>query len=271
MYVGGQEHATGHLLYSRFWNNFLYDMGYVPNKEPFKKLINQGMILATDGRKMSKRWNNVINPDDIVSNYGADTLRVYEMFMGPFEQSLPWSTESIIGSRRFIDRAYRLQDKITENESSEDVIKVLHKTIKKVTEDIESFSFNTAISAMMIFMNEMDKAKGISKNDFKMFLQILAPFASHITEEIWHNLGEKESIHLSSWPKWDEKKIIDDEVKIAIQVNGKVRAEIMVSKDMTEENIKEIAFKNKSIITWIENKEIKKVIYIINRVMNIVV
>ncbi len=271
MYVGGQEHATGHLLYSRFWNNFLYDMGYVPNKEPFKKLINQGMILATDGRKMSKRWNNVINPDDIVSNYGADTLRVYEMFMGPFEQSLPWSTESIIGSRRFIDRVYRLQNKITENESSDDVVKSLHKTIKKVTEDIESFSFNTSISAMMIFMNEMDKAEGISKNDFKMFLQILAPFASHITEEIWHTLGEKESIHTSSWPKWDEKKIIDDEIKIAIQVNGKVRAEIMISKDIKEEEIKEIAFKNSNIITWTEGKDIKKVIYIPNRVMNIVV
>ncbi|HEY5588704.1 MAG TPA: class I tRNA ligase family protein, partial [Candidatus Paceibacterota bacterium] len=271
VYVGGQEHATGHLLYSRFWNNFLYDMGHVPFKEPFKRLKNQGMILATDGRKMSKRWNNVINPDDIVKNYGADTLRVYEMFMGPFEQSLPWSTESIIGSRRFIDRVYRLQSKITNTKSSLGVEKILHKTIKKVSEDIENFAFNTAVSSMMILINEIEKGEFIGIKDFKMFLQILAPFAPYITEELWNNLGEKKSIHKSLWPKWDKNKIIDNVIKLAVQVNGKVRSEIMISKDMTEEEIKKVALNDNNVIIWVENKEIKRFIYIPGRVINIVV
>ncbi len=271
MYVGGAEHATGHLLYSRFWNNFLYDMGYVPFREPFKRLKNQGMILATDGRKMSKRWNNVINPDDIVDNYGADTLRVYEMFMGPFDQSLPWSTESIIGSRRFIDKVCKLKEKTTEIKSDLELEKVLHKTIKKVTEDIESMNFNTAISSMMILVNEMEKAENVSIKDFKMFLQILAPFAPHITEELWSNLGEKKSIHKSPWPKWDKKKIVDDTIKIAVQVNGKVRGEIIISLDESEESIKNIALKEEKVIPWIEGKEIKRVIYVKGRIVNIVV
>jgi len=322
MYVGGQEHATGHLLYSRFWNNFLYDMGYVSSKEPFKKMKNQGMILATDGRKMSKRWGNVINPDDIVKNYGADTLRIYEMFMGPFEQSLPWSTESIIGSRRFIERVWRMGVRITSPQpspkgreqfkvlpfgedlggvlgsSSEDIAieKILHKTLKKVSEDIENFAFNTAISSMMIFMNEIEKFDKIGKNDFKMFLQMLAPFAPHITEELWGMLnhpsltlpkgkgmkskvlpfgedlgGVKNSIHLSSWPKWDKKKLVEEEIKIVVQVNGKVRAEIMVRKDISEDDIKALALKEKRVIPWTENKQIKRVIYVPGRVVNIVI
>jgi len=270
VYVGGQEHATGHLLYSRFWNNFLYDMGYVSKKEPFKRLKNQGMILATDGRKMSKRWGNVVNPDDIVNNYGADTLRVYEMFMGPFEQSLPWSTESIIGSRRFIDRVYRLQEKITENKSSEDVEKILHKTIKKVSEDIENFAFNTAISSMMIFMNEIENSE-INKNDFKMFLQILAPFAPHITEELWMAQGEKKTIHKSIWPKYNPKKIIEDKIKIPVQINGKVRTIFIVNADMSEDEIKTQVLKEKSLAQWIENREIKRIIYVPGRILNIVV
>ncbi len=271
VYVGGQEHATGHLLYSRFWNNFLYDMGYIKTKEPFKKLKNQGMILATDGRKMSKRWNNVINPDDIVSNYGADTLRVYEMFMGPFEQSLPWSTESIIGSRRFIDKVDRLKDKVKKVKSNEALEKVLHKTIKKVTEDIEDFALNTAISSMMILVNEMEKATDIGEKDFKMFLQILAPFAPHITEEIWQELGEKKSIHKSSWPKWDKEKIVDETVTIGVQVNGKVRAEILIDKEMPEEKVKELALNDQKVIFWLENKSVKRIIYVKGRIVNIVV
>ena len=271
VYVGGQEHSTGHLLYSRFWNNFLYDLGYVPFCEPFKKLKNQGMILATDGRKMSKRWGNVINPDDIVENYGADTLRVYEMFMGPFEQSLPWSTESIIGSRRFIDRVYRLQEKVTKNKSSVELEKIIHKTIKKVSEDIENFAFNTCVSSMMILINEIEKEKEINVNDFKKFLQILSPFAPHVTEEIWQSQGEAKSINLSSWPKWDENKIKEDKVKIIVQVNGKVRAEVMIGVGDSESKVKEIALKNKNIITWVGDKEIKRFIYVPGRVINIVV
>jgi len=271
MYVGGAEHATGHLLYSRFWNNFLYDMGYIGTKEPFKKLKNQGMILATDGHKMSKRWGNVVNPDDIVINYGADTLRVYEMFMGPFEQSLPWSTESIIGSRRFIDKVYRLQEKVKDIKSSPELEKVLNKTIKKVTEDIENFSFNTAISSMMIFMNEMEKEEFIGIKDFKMFIQILAPFAPHVTEEIWQTLNEKSSIHKSFWPKYNLKKIVEDILKIAVQINGKVRTEILIGADLSEEEIKNIVLKESILIPWLENKEIKRFIYIKGRIVNIVV
>lgn len=275
VYVGGQEHATGHLLYSRFWSNFLFDMGHIPFKEPFNKLKNQGMILATDGRKMSKRWNNVINPDDIVKNYGADTLRVYEMFMGPFEQSLPWSTESIIGSRRFVERIYRIQEKITDNKSSIELEKNLHKTIKKVSEDIENFAFNTAISSMMILINEIESASALgyslTKKDFKMFLQIICPFAPHITEELWFRLGEKKSITKSEWPKWDTKKIVDDMIKIAVQVNGKVRTEIIVKVDLSEEKIKEKALKDLNIVTWTKDKEIKRIIYVPGRVINIVV
>ncbi len=271
VYVGGQEHATGHLLYSRFWNNFLFDLDYIPSKEPFTKLINQGMILANDGRKMSKRWGNVINPDDIVENYGADTLRVYEMFMGPFRQSLPWSTESIIGSRRFIDRIYRLQDKINEVKSREEIEKILNKTIKKVSQDIENFAFNTSISSMMILLNQMEKEDNLSINDFKLFLQILAPFAPYITEELWYNLGEKESIHISSWPKYDEKKTIDESVKIIIQINGKVRSKVIVDKDISEEEVKNLALKDINIIKWIGNNQIKRIIYIPSRIINIVV
>ena len=283
MYVGGAEHATGHLLYSRFWNNFLYDMGYIKTKEPFKRMKNIGMVLATDGRKMSKRWGNVINPDDIVKNYGADTLRVYEMFMGPFEQSLPWSTESIIGSRRFIDKVDRLFEKITKSrvsmdstrhdsvESDEALEKVLHKTIKKVTEDIEEFAMNTAISSMMILVNEMEKSTNVNEKDFKIFLQILAPFAPHITEEIWQKLGEKKSIHKSPWPAWNKSKIVDETITIGVQINGKVRTEISISKDMEEDEVKALILKDKKVLEWIGEGEVKRIIYVKGRIVNIVV
>ena len=273
MYVGGQEHATGHLLYSRFWHKFLFDMGYVPMKEPFKTLKNQGMILASDGRKMSKRWGNVINPDEIVKNYGADTLRVYEMFMGPFEASQPWSTESIIGSRRFIEKVWRLGQKINENNvplTEKFIQSVLHKTIKKVSDDIQDFAFNTCVSSMMICLNEMEK-ENVSKKDFKMFLQILAPFAPHVADELWHELGEKKSIHQSAWPKYDPKKIVEDKVKIGISVNGKVRGELFVTEDMTEEDIKAKALKDKVVMNWTKDQEIKRVVYVKGRLVNIVV
>jgi leucyl-tRNA synthetase len=289
-YVGGAEHATRHLIYARFWHKFLYDIGVVSTLEPFKKLQSVGLIIGEDGRKMSKRFGNIVNPDDIVKTYGADTLRVYEMFIGPFDQTVVWNTNSIIGSRRFLEKVWRLGQSIAEqkkgskdNKSSIAFQTLLHKTIKKVTEDIESMNFNTAVSAMMVLVNEMErqvassKEQVVSKNDFKMFLQILSPFAPHITEELWSDLtsdsdsGRSHSIHLSSWPIWDEKKIVEEEVKIAIQVNGKVRAEIMISKGMGENEVKEIALKNKSIIAWIENKEIKKFIFVPGRIINIVV
>jgi leucyl-tRNA synthetase family protein len=273
-YVGGAEHATRHLIYARFWHKFLYDIKVVSTKEPFKKLQSVGLIIGEDGRKMSKRFGNVVNPDDIVRNYGADTLRIYEMFMGPFDQTVVWNTNSIIGSRRFLERVWRIGEKVSLQKnkvvSSKSFITLLHKTIKKITEDIESMSFNTAISSMMILVNEMEKNE-VNKDDFKMFLQILAPFAPHITEEIWNNIGGKKSIHISSWPKWDKNKIIDEMVKIAVQVNGKVRAEIMVSKDITENDIKILVLKDKDIITWVKNKPLKRFIYVPNRIINIVV
>jgi leucyl-tRNA synthetase len=272
MYVGGAEHATGHLLYSRFWNMALHDLGYVPFAEPFKALRNQGMIAGPDGRKMSKRWGNVINPDDIVARLGADTLRVYESFMGPFESHLPWSTDAIAGSRRFLERVYRLIENGKVGENTDGVLeKVLHKTVKKVTNDIQTFSFNTAISAMMILLNEIEKSESISRADMQSFLKLLAPFAPHITEELWCSLGETESIHLAPWPKFDESKTLDSEVTIAIQINGKVRGSVVVSHDESEECIKEKVFALPQIVKYIEGREIKKVVYIAHKIISFVI
>lgn len=293
-YNGGMEHTTLHLLYSRFWHKFLYDLKLVPTVEPYKKRTSHGMVLGEGGVKMSKSLGNVINPDKIVKLYGADTLRVYEMFIGPFEDAVVWNTESIIGSRRFIEKVWRISENLknfsgprvarTVNvkksglnqtvqnlSSSLPLQKLLHKTIKKVSEDIEAMRFNTAISAMMILATEIEKAEFVDKEDFKKFLQILAPFAPHVTEEIWHLLGEKKSINLSEWPVWDESLIKDDEVKIAVQINGKTRAEIIIEADENEEEVKAIALKEKNIISWVQNKEIKKVIYVKNRIINIVI
>ena len=292
-YNGGMEHVTLHLLYSRFWHKFLYDLKLVPTKEPYKKRTAHGMILASDGEKMSKSRGNVINPDDIIKTYGADTLRIYEMFIGPFGDTVVWNDESIIGPRRFIEKVWRIAEKVmakpknnfgkyvfgdirqgthfSQNHSLVSLKKLLHKTIKKVSEDIEEMHFNTAVSAMMILATEMEKVDRVEKEDFKKFLQILAPFAPHVTEEIWNNLGEKKSIHVLAWPKYDKKLIKDDEVKIVIQVNGKVRMEMMIQIDEMEEKIKEEALKSEQIIKFTEGKEIRKVIYVKNRLINIVV
>ncbi len=272
MYVGGAEHATGHLLYSRFWHKVLKDLGYVKTEEPFQALRNQGMIGGADGRKMSKRWGNVINPDDVVRDMGADTLRVYESFMGPFDAHLPWSIDGIAGARRFIERIWRFQTKVSNTvKTTEHLEKVLHKTIKKVSEDIQNFAFNTAVSSMMIFANELEKAESINIADFKKFLQILAPFAPHITDELWASLGEKKSIHSASWPTFDPKKVIDTTITIGIQINGKVRAEIEINREESSENIQSIVLAMPEIIKWIDGKEIKKFIYVPGRVINIVV
>ena len=312
-YNGGMEHTTLHLLYSRFWHKVLYDLKLVPTKEPYKKRTSHGMILGAGGVKMSKSLGNVVNPDDIVKTYGADTLRVYEMFMGPFEDSAVWNTESIIGSRRFIEKVWRIGQKIickTESsfagslsgrarpaltlgssacerprqENSVLFTKLLHKTIKKVGEDIEDMHFNTAISAMMILAAEMEKADMVEKEDFKKFLQILAPFAPHVAEDIWQQLAIvkdspsrareglsfTKSIHLSAWPKYDPNLIKDNEIKIAVQVNGKVRAEIMIQTDEKEEDIKKKALENDTVFRFMAGAESKKIIYVKNRLVNIV-
>jgi leucyl-tRNA synthetase len=282
MYVGGAEHATGHLLYSRFWHKFLYDMGYVPTKEPFKALRNQGLIGGADGRKMSKSWGNVVNPDGVVKTYGADSLRLFEMFLGPFESHLPWSTDGIIGTRRFIERVWRLAQKAASSaKATAPQVKILHKTIKKVTDDIKNFAFNTAVSQMMICLNEFESAtaKGygetknssVSVDDFKIFLQLLAPFAPHVSDELWQHMGGKGSIHLSSWPKYNAKYLIEDEVTIGVQVNGKVRAELTIASDATQQAVESAALALPRIQEYVAGKTIKKVIVIPGKIVSIVI
>jgi leucyl-tRNA synthetase len=271
LYVGGAEHATRHLIYARFWHKFLYDIGVVANKEPFRKLQNVGLIIASDGRKMSKRFGNVINPDSIIKNFGADALRMYEMFMGPFDQSAAWGDDNIVGVRRFLDRVWRLSSKVSKATISNKNFEILlHKTIKKVSEDIESMSFNTAVSSMMILLNEMEKMESVNKGDFENFLKILNPFAPHITEEIWHNLGNKKLLVLESWPKADLKKMVEPEVKIIVQIDSKVRAECMVKKDASEEEVLSIVRGLTEVEKWVMSKNIARVIYVKNRLINLV-
>ncbi len=273
MYVGGQEHATGHLLYSRFWHKVLKDYGLVVTEEPFQSLRNQGLIMAGDGRKMGKRYGNAINPDDIIKTFGADTLRVYEMFMGPFEASLPWSTDNIVGSRRFIERVWKISQKVKTSHTSKTDPKLetlLHKTIQKVNNDIESFAFNTCISSMMILLNEMEKNENLSKKDFELFIKILSPFAPHITEEIWYDFGHTTLLVLEPWPKANKSKMKETESKLVIQVNGKVRGELMATADMNEAEVRKAVEQMPQIKKWIEGG-IKRFIFIPKKLVNIVV
>jgi leucyl-tRNA synthetase len=274
MYVGGTEHATRHLIYARFWHKFLFDIGVVSIKEPFAQLRNQGMILGADNRKMSKRWGNVVNPDEVVANFGADALRVYEMFMGPFALEAAWSTDNLIGSRRFLERFAKLQDNITKNKAEvkmNEVEMTVHRTVKKVTEDIAEFNFNTAVSAMMIAVNELLDKKILAEH-LEMLVKVLAPFAPHLTEEIWQTtLKKKKTIHLEKWPIWDPKKIISNKTKIAVQINGKVRETIEFnSPDVSEAEAKAKAMEAENVKRWLVS-DIKKIIYIKNKILNIVV
>lgn len=269
-YNGGMEHTTLHLLYSRFWHKFLYDISEVPTHEPYQKRTAHGLIIAKGGVKMSKSKGNVVNPDDIVATYGADTLRLYEMFMGPFDQSVEWSTESIIGPRRFIERVWRLREKVSPSGGG-DVSVVLNQTVKKVSEDIESISFNTAVSQMMILVNAMERVGDITQRDFEVFLRILAPFAPHVAEELWQTLGHKKSIHLELWPTWEEGKIKEESVTIMVQVNGKIRGSFSASPELSEKDAQERALQEEGVRKWMEGREIKKVIYVKGRLINIVI
>lgn len=273
LYVGGPEHAVGHLLYSRMWNNYLYDKGLVPVKEPFKKLVHQGMILGSNGQKMGKRFPEyVINPNDIVKQYGADTLRLYEMFMGPLEADKPWSNNGVEGARKFLDRVYRLytsENKI-KDEENKNLEKVYHETVKKVTQDFETLNFNTAISSMMIFINAVYKEEVFPKNYALNFLKLLNPICPHITEELWEQMGHNNTIAFEKWPEYDESKIITTTKTIAVQVNGKVRGEITVGNEEPEEEIKEKALTQENVKRHLENKEILKVIVIKGKIVNIV-
>ncbi|MFA6227126.1 MAG: leucine--tRNA ligase [Candidatus Paceibacterota bacterium] len=272
MYVGGAEHATRHLIYARFWHKFLYDIGIVSTKEPFKQLRNQGMILGSDGRKMGKRYGNVVNPDEVVKNVGADTLRIYESFMGPFEQEISWSTDSMVGSRRFLERVWKLQEKISDKTiDSNDTQSLLHKTIKKVTEDIESFNANTAVSAMMIFVNHLEAQEKIDEETYLAFIKILSPFAPHLCEEVWANLGNKKLLAVEPWPKYDEAKIKSAKVKIVVQINGKVRATLPMSSDVSEEDVRKEALANQDIVKWLSGQKILKTIFVKNKIINFVI
>jgi len=265
VYVGGAEHATRHLIYARFWHKFLQDIGIVSTPEPFTRLISVGLIMAEDGKKMSKRYGNVINPDDIVNTYGADTLRIYEMFMGPFTDAIAWKTSSLIGARRFLERVWRLQDSFAP-EPDADVERTLHQTLKKVGEDIANFKFNTAISQMMIFVNTAEK--GITKEQYQSFITVLAPFAPHIADELWHVLGNEASVHVAPWPAYDESKLMTDTVTIVVQVDGKSRAEIAIPHDSSKEFAQGIA--QEAAAKWLEGREVARVIFVANRLINLV-
>lgn len=273
LYVGGPEHAVGHLLYSRMWNNYLYDKGIVPVKEPFKKLYHQGMILGPNGVKMSKSKGNVINPDDIVEAYGADTLRLYEMFMGPLEASKPWSETGVEGSKKWLERVYRLfveSDKLTDtNDGSLDF--VYHSTVKKVTEDYENLGFNTAISQMMIFINEAYKAKAVYKPYAEGIVKMLSCIAPHICEEMWEKLGHEGTIAYEAWPTYEEDMLVVSTIEIAVQVNGKVRGRLSINKDQEAESVKQQALELENVKAHTDGKEIKKIIYVPNKIVNIVV
>jgi len=285
LYIGGAEHAVGHLLYSRFWQKFLFDQGLVSHKEPFKKLIHQGMILAENGEKMSKRKGNVVNPDKVIEEYGADTLRIYEMFLGPIEKSKPWQTSNIEGSYRFLAKLWKLvisedgqslhENVVDADESQwpEKIKKLLHKSIHLIEKDIEKLSMNTAVSKLMILLNEATSAfeRKIPKSFLSTYTLMLAPFAPHIAEEIWKLLGNEKSLVRENWPTHNPKFLQEDEIQLIIQVNGKLRDKILVSSDKSEDAIKELALNLEKIKAFTDGKEIKKVIYVKNKLVSIAV
>ncbi len=272
LYVGGPEHAVGHLLYSRMWNNYLYDKGIVNVKEPFKKLVHQGMILGENGIKMGKRYPEyAINPNDVVDEYGADTLRLYEMFMGPLEADKPWSKKGVEGARRFLDRVYRLYEEKLSNKENKNLEKIYHQTVKKVTEDYESLNFNTAISQMMIFINAVYKEDEFPLEYAINFVKLLNPIAPFMTEEIWQMLGHDKTIAYETWPTYDIEKTKEDEFEMVVQVNGKVRGKIVVSMDTSKEEMEVLAKELDNVKKYIDGKEIIKIITVPKKLVNIVI
>ena len=275
LYIGGAEHAVGHLLYSRFWTKFLYDQGICPVQEPFKKLYHQGMILGENGEKMSKSRGNVVNPDDVIKEFGTDSLRLYEMFMGPLKDEKPWSSNGLVAARKFIDRVYRLvvgesNIKVVD-EDTPNIAKSYNKTVKKVTLDYEDISFNTAISQMMIFVNDCYKEEKVSKTYMEGLVKLISPITPHIAEEMWELLGHNDTLAYESWPTFNEALCVDDEITIGVQINGKLRATITVAKDTDSKTLESLALANEDIIRHTQGKTIRKVIAIVNRIVNIVV
>lgn len=271
-YNGGMEHTTLHLLYSRFWHKFLYDQGLVSTKEPYQKRTSHGMILGENGEKMSKSRGNVVNPDDIVNEFGADTLRTYEMFIGAFELSAAWSQEGVKGCRRFLERIWKLQDMIVDEEGySKELETKMHQTIKKVSQDFENLKFNTAIAAMMSLVNEFYKAGKVTRGEFKTLLILLNPVASHMTEELWEMMNYGGRLYQATWPEWDEEKTVESTIEIAVQVNGKVKDTITIDKEEEQDSVKEKVFASDSVKAAVEGKNIVKEIYVKGRIYNIVV
>ncbi|HHW38374.1 MAG TPA: leucine--tRNA ligase [Bacillales bacterium] len=279
IYIGGAEHAVLHLLYARFWHKFLYDIGVVPTKEPFQKLFNQGMILGENNEKMSKSKGNVVNPDDIIESHGADTLRLYEMFMGPLDASIAWSTNGLDGARRFLDRIWRLfvtdtgtlNEKIQKGTDLKSLERVYHQTVKKVTDDYEYLRFNVAISQMMVFINEAYKAEVLPYEYMEGFVKLISPVAPHVAEELWEKLGHGQgSISFEQWPTYDESKLVEDEVQIVVQLNGKVRTKLNIPKDATKEVMEEIAMNDEKVKEGIEGKTVRKVVAVPGKLVNIV-
>jgi leucyl-tRNA synthetase len=278
LYVGGSEHTVLHLLYARFWHKVLYDYVYVSTKEPFKKLFHQGLIMGEDGEKMSKSRGNVVNPDSVVSEYGADSLRLYEMFLGPLEASKPWQTKNIIGVFNFLNRAWRLivtedgklSEKVQDIELTDEQEFVLHSTIKKVGEDIPNLSFNTSIAQMMIFVNEFIKAEIKPLKAMEALVKCLSPFAPHIAEELWSILGHNESIYLAQFPEYEESKTIKQSIEMVVQVSSKIRSKVQISLDLPQEEVEKLALADSQVQKHLEGKEVKKVIFVKNKLINFI-
>ena len=271
-YNGGMEHTTLHLLYSRFWHKFLYDIGVVPTKEPYQKRTSHGMILGSNGEKMSKSRGNVINPDDMIASYGADTLRMYEMFMGAFDQATPWSEQSVKGCYRFLEKVYNLMDIIVDGEEySENLETLMHKTIKRVSNDYEKMKFNTAIAALMELINEINKVGKINKAELKTFITLLNPIAPHVTEEMWEKAGFEGRLYQTTWPTFDEAKTVDSVIEIPVQINGKLRSVVKIAKGASAEEVEKVVFEDAEVLKFIEGKEVAKKIYVPERIYTVVV
>ncbi|ERN52371.1 leucine--tRNA ligase [Alkalihalophilus marmarensis] len=280
IYIGGAEHAVLHLLYARFWHKFLYDLGVVPTKEPFQKLYNQGMILGENNEKMSKSKGNVVNPDDIVLSHGADTLRLYEMFMGPLDASIAWSTNGLDGARRFLDRVWRLfidektnelNPAITDTKGTDEFIRTYHQTVKKVTEDFAALRFNVGISQMMVFINDAYKQEKLPRELMEGFVKLLAPLAPHIAEELWEKFGHNETITYAEWPTYEESLLVENEVEVVVQINGKVRAKLVIPADASRDQMEEIAKNDDKVQEAIGDKTVRKIIAVPGKLVNIVV
>ena len=281
-YNGGMEHTTLHLLYSRFWHKFLFDIGVVPYDEPYQKRTSHGIVLAEDSRKMSKSFGNVVNPDDIVEKFGADALRVYEMFMGPFEQAIAWSSSGVAGARRFLDKVWNINNVIARERAAgertrQSLERLIHQTIKKVSDDIENLKFNTAISSLMVLVNAMEKQKELSLANYQLLLKLLSPFAPHIAEELYQQTANSEqqtkfkSIFQEQWPKYDPKMVAQEKINLIIQINGKVRDSAECSSDISESSARELALQRDKIKKYAGDKTIKKVIFVKGKLINIVV